>query len=404
MPLSAVADATRHEPRGGQSSPAPEIVIHYPDEDEIEATLSYAAPDAPTRLGNAEGKRSVGLANALLHLLGATDEITHSLPLAAADSKTAAFASFVRRMHGSRPQCRASGDAVDAGAELRWWLDSFSADANRGRDEDDGEGVALVAGCVQAAVASLIENTLSRTAFGRCFTAVLDRTPPLGDNVAAPDSAVEMSASKQSCALTIPLERYAESDSIDLLSLLRIHFGIKPPPAFFFGFSGPARPQPPIPKTCTDAESPDLNSNRTVSPIPPTPSSPVPPAPLYTTLPHLFLILLHRPTSASNPATLHRTSIEVPLDLDLGFLLTPAASRANAAANKHVRQNTFYKLHGFVTQTEGRCLCYTKMRGAPWGGWWKAEDDSVVGGVDLGNRVNSKGVIVLLYRVQEAKK
>ncbi|KAI8616562.1 hypothetical protein BC830DRAFT_1228242, partial [Chytriomyces sp. MP71] len=388
MASSAFADTMPQQSREQQSFPTPEIVIHYPEEDEIEATLSYAAPDAPTRLANPEGKRSVGLANSLLHLFGATEEITHSLPLAAADSKTASFASFVRRMHGSHSQCQKSGDAVDAGAELGWWLDSFHDNANNDRDRED---VASVGRCVQTAVYSLIDNTLAQTAFGRCFKSVHDHTPRLNDKEAVTDSGVEINLSKQSCALTIPLENYAESDGIDLLSLLRIHFGIKPPPAFFFGFSGPTRSQPPIPKKFTAVESPDLNSSRTVSPIPPTPSSRAPQAPLYTTLPHFFLILLNRPTSASNPATLHRTSIEIPLDLDLGFLLTPAASRANAAANKHVRQNTFYKLHGFVTQTEGRCLCYTKMRGAPWGGWWKAEDDSVGGGVDLGNRVNSKG-------------
>ncbi|KAH6568480.1 hypothetical protein BASA62_005468 [Batrachochytrium salamandrivorans] len=104
-------------------------------------------------------------------------------------------------------------------------------------------------------------------------------------------------------------------------------------------------------------------------------------------------------TPAKDLPRYHATTIELPLELDLGFYLDPAATMpAHAGFRKDSRIPTFYRLHGFVTQSQAHFMTYTRLRGGlPW---FKC-DDSVISSVDLGSRIASKGVMVALYRMQD---
>ncbi|KAJ3307936.1 hypothetical protein HDU76_004239 [Blyttiomyces sp. JEL0837] len=90
------------------------------------------------------------------------------------------------------------------------------------------------------------------------------------------------------------------------------------------------------------------------------------------------------------------------MDLDLGFAMDPKAPPPPpSAGNSAALKSTFYWLHGFVTQTEGRFLTYTRLRGGST--WFKCEDE-VVNEADLGARVSSKGVVMAVYRLQVVSK
>ncbi|KAJ3246170.1 hypothetical protein HDU77_009091 [Chytriomyces hyalinus] len=418
----------------------PTLILHAPDEEGVEACLSYAGPERLCGLSNSGRSRSVGLVNALVQILGATEEVTQQLPVVANNKHTRDFADTVRQMHklsrNSMP-----GDSLLLDGASDWLVQKLAQAQNPTTTTsttsaaNETETVGHIAQ-VYALAPKLLLEQLKDCRFGNAFKGAFERDKDAivdsGLDLAKPvdacmsysslSSQISSLGSFSDCSLTsnntrmtldIDLQIYPERDSIDLLTLLRNHFGIKPQPAFFFGFSSSPNPTRHAPSVRT-ITSPDLDA---LLPQPKTTTIASPinlePPKRYTSLPHFFFIILNRPVSVANSSTMHRTSVEMPLDLDFGFLLTPEAYKANAAANKHARQNTLYKLHGFVTQTEGRFLAYTRLRGGGGGGaggsitgdWYKAEDEVVsTSPVDLGNRVNSKGVVFMLYCVQNAKK
>ncbi|KAJ3233601.1 hypothetical protein HDU81_002099 [Chytriomyces hyalinus] len=423
----------------------PTLILHAPDEEGVEACLSYAGPERLCGLPNSGRSRSVGLVNALVQILGATEEVTQQLPVVANNKHTRDFADTVRQMHRLSRDPTPPCESLLLDSSLDWLVQRLAQVQNATLAAHEPDTVDHIAQ-IYAHAPKILLDQLKDCRFGNAFKGAFERDKDeivdsgldLAKNMGACLSysskssqissldSFSTSASDDGSSFTlktrmtvdIDLQIYAEQDSMDLLTLLRNHFGMKPQPAFFFGFSSspnPIRHAPPV-RTIT---SPDLDAALLPQSNTATIASPinVNPPKRYTSLPHFFFIILNRPVSTANRSTMHRTSVEMPLDLDFGFLLTPEAYKANAAANKHARQNTLYKLHGFVTQTEGRFLAYTRLRGAAGGGggggsegsisgdWYKAEDEVVsTSPVDLGNRVNSKGVVFMLYCVQNARK
>ncbi|KAJ3054766.1 hypothetical protein HDU99_007703 [Rhizoclosmatium hyalinum] len=187
--------------------------------------------------------------------------------------------------------------------------------------------------------------------------------------------------------VTLPLEKYAEHESVALVDLLRSHFGIPQPAQFYFGGNTSGSTKNLI------FSNPDLSAKST--------SASQQQQKLLTKVPTLLPLLFHRPLSASKNV-FHRTSVEVPLEIDIGFLVHP---QTLVAAQKEHRCNhrvgTYFRLYGFVTQTEGRFITYTRC-GSIWGEdlFWKCEDEVVSGPIELGTRVNSKGIVIALYRAE----
>jgi hypothetical protein len=118
-----------------------------------------------------------------------------------------------------------------------------------------------------------------------------------------------------------------------------------------------------------------------------------------------------QPNTTLQSIQLHKPTVELPMDLDLGFTIDPNApvpeplysspfNHLHPANGSKKTRNTFYRLHAFVTQTEGRFLTYTRLRGGEK--WWRVEDEKVEV-AELGTRVASKGVVMAVYRLQELK-
>ncbi|KAJ3083572.1 hypothetical protein HK100_009435 [Physocladia obscura] len=239
-------------------------------------------------------------------------------------------------------------------------------------------------------------------------------------------------------SLSFSVAGYAEHESVDVITLIRNAFGIKPPPAFFFGgFSGGnngsntggrTRTYTSAAAAAATFDPTQMTRNvRTTSPLRNPVSNNVNTAAiadqkkLFTVLPSMLLLFFNRPVTQTSEGTpcFHRTSIEVPIDIDIGFAASPEALAAAAAAAQRRNRGssskkkgggsngggatgTFYRLHGFVTQTEGRFIVYMRVKESR--GFWKVGDDGSVAEdeVDLGVRVNSKGVVAALYRSGDA--
>jgi hypothetical protein len=106
----------------------------------------------------------------------------------------------------------------------------------------------------------------------------------------------------------------------------------------------------------------------------------------FMSLPHYLFVIFDRPRKDDG---YHSVTIEMPMDLDLGRFLH----------KKESNQRTFYRLHGFVTQTNGHFLTYTRNH-ASWQ-WFRAEDEKILD-VDLDGCICSKGVMLAAYKLKEA--
>lgn len=124
-----------------------------------------------------------------------------------------------------------------------------------------------------------------------------------------------------------------------------------------------------------------------------TSSPPHPSTSRFLSLPHYLILSFQRSPNLSSSSG-STGPIELPFDLELG----PLCSRHHAQLSLPPIEHTFYKLHGFVTQSKNHFLTYTRIRGGL--DWWKC-DDAVVNECDLGHRVASQGVVLCLYRIQE---
>ena len=81
--------------------------------------------------------------------------------------------------------------------------------------------------------------------------------------------------------------------------------------------------------------------------------------------------------------------------MDLSYSLSDSARSTRTGKD---RDRTFYRLHGFVTHSGGHFLCYTRV----WGGseWFRCDDERIAD-VELGVRVESRGVVLAVYRLQD---
>ncbi|KAJ3192553.1 hypothetical protein HK101_006320 [Irineochytrium annulatum] len=201
--------------------------------------------------------------------------------------------------------------------------------------------------------------------------------------------------------LSMPLEDYMEGETVSVIPLLRRTFGHEPAPTFFFGkstiaasWTSPAFAPGEITRPISQSAGNSISGSRGGMS-----SKAKGPTISFLKLPHLLVLSFKRPISKSTPSSFHRTTVELPMDLDLGFAMDPKAAKIASASTRD--KGTFYKLHGFVTQTEGRFLSYTRVRAGAQ--WFKCEDE-VVAEAELGSRVASKGVTMALYRLQEKRR
>ena len=113
------------------------------------------------------------------------------------------------------------------------------------------------------------------------------------------------------------------------------------------------------------------------------------------TLPHFLVIGIDR--KQPEPEIYYDTCLEVPMELDFGKYLS-GDGKAPKTQYKYKGSATFYKLHGFVTSKDGHYMLYSRVRS---GKKWYKVDDLNVDEVDLSWQVQSKGVCILLYRLQD---
>ncbi|KAJ3350424.1 hypothetical protein HDU83_009709 [Entophlyctis luteolus] len=368
--------------RAAESNPIPSmIVIHSPDEAHEEPCLSYGAPDDFAVIPNPTRLRHVSLVASVLQLLpldsrfAGTNESSHSTKNADSVESVASVScyedviSFLFR-EAVVPSKLGKRFIMESETTLPPDTPAIKIpnEVNDGSDSENSRNVA------EAAEKHKIDSR------GSSLNASLSNGLNVSQNALASNPPPPF-------YLSFSLSDYAEHESVDVVTLLRKHFGFKPIPQFFFG----GRPQ-----SRTDA-------NRTVAPGETT---------LLKLLPTLLLLVFNRPLSYENGSRIpdgkaphfHRTSVELPTELDIGFLAAP-----NAATHSSPRPRTFFRLHAFVTQTDARFLVYarncTAASNSGSGEFWKINDDGSVAeeGVDLGARVCSKGVVAAVYRVAKMK-
>ncbi|KAI9353000.1 hypothetical protein DFJ73DRAFT_658902 [Zopfochytrium polystomum] len=422
-------------------SNVPEIIVFPPEEDFDEPSISYAPNDLLSGLPNPGKTRVVSLLNATLQLFIALPEITEELPVASANDSIQQFVATVMRLH-----CEAEKIASPDMLELDWWreiaglpsADAAKDDLPHGSDESDCSPRTLSTSSsddsfeavenYERVASALIDEILLPCRIGRRF-----RSEKIGSHNSLNGSSPTISSDSLSPSthlLSIPLDAYSESETVGLIALIHEALGIPQPRPFYFG--GRTSPAPGVSSTTSsspfrpgsifanvsisDSPRPPPSLSTTSRPRSPTRSSPLAPKPdpatapkpktMFTDLPALLTISFRRGSSSGAPETFHRTAVELPMDIDLGFALDARGPRRRPVDNtsgltkKHA-PSTFYRLHGFATQTGGRFLTYTRLRGGNT--WYKCEDETVTE-ADLGARVSSKGVVMALYRLQIAAK
>jgi hypothetical protein len=112
-----------------------------------------------------------------------------------------------------------------------------------------------------------------------------------------------------------------------------------------------------------------------------------------TVLPHFLVFLFHR----FDGTVLNTTTIEITMDMDMAKFLDPRSMKPTVS-HGYRGSPTFYKLHGFITQKEGHYMTYSRIRS---GKTWFRLQDSVVEKVELGASIESKGIVLALYRLQD---
>ena len=112
--------------------------------------------------------------------------------------------------------------------------------------------------------------------------------------------------------------------------------------------------------------------------------------PLLLQLPHFLTIVIDRHLETG----LSDTCLEVPFELDFNKY-TKSKPKTQY---KYKGSATFYKLHSFVTQKDGHFMLYSRVRSGK--NWYKIDDENIEQ-VELGWQVQSRGVCLLLYRLQD---
>ncbi|KAJ3188605.1 hypothetical protein HDU85_004319 [Gaertneriomyces sp. JEL0708] len=355
----------------------PEVIIHPPEEDMDEPCISYAPNASLPGLPNPNRTKPTSALNAFLQLFTSLPELNEELPVAAKIPVVNDFVQMVRSLQcdGDEDESRVAPASV---VQLDWWRDACGLPADH-----QPHAKHLLLSNVRDTIRPLLENVLKQTRFGKRFElGLVDTSPQRRRPKGRTDSALDVLDDDEDdddhkhetdYTLTISLDQYGEHETIALLTLLNNHLG-HARPSFYFGGAFTHRS---ILGANHQFQSPMASPN----------ALPEPPRQMkFTRLPHYLLVHFHRPPCSD--VSYHAPTVEIPSELDLGFYL----------ANRQLDQPTFYRLHGFVTQTEGHFITYTRLRDGFR--WFKCADE-VVKEVELGSRIESKGVMLVVYRLQE---
>ncbi|KAI8820012.1 uncharacterized protein EV422DRAFT_533210 [Fimicolochytrium jonesii] len=411
----------------------PQVIVYPPQEEKLnEPCISYPPNDFLQGLPNPHNSKPRSALNALLQAFTTLPDLNEELPVASPYAAVSDFVCTVLQLHGNPvsddvPSPRvASADSL----ELEWWRSASRVP----HDDSPDARHTLPHESVDSILSTLFDDVLLLTRFGQRFQiglvhgphpdCVPERAGRVGDRNAhvdtdgdstheegvengttegAKENGTTQNGSKRAKSnhetakfLKISLAQYSRNDCVTLLSLLNDHLG-HAVATFFFGgaFNNRSlmKSQLPTPPTSSSSTSSPSSHSSFHPPTgrPLTPPTPRPPPrktqTRITVLPHFFTIYFQRPLDPTTPQTYHNTPVELPTEVDLGFYLS----------NRQSDQKTFYRLHGFVTQTEGHFLTYTRLRGLPQ--WYRCDDDKVVK-VELGPRVESRGVVLVIYRLQ----
>ncbi|KAI8809923.1 hypothetical protein BJ742DRAFT_802934 [Cladochytrium replicatum] len=333
----------------------PRIFVLPPDDDPFhDPCLTYAPNDFIVALPNPSSSLPLSLLNATLQCVLALPQLNESLPAVPSSPALASFVSLARVLQSEivppgmewergAPPPSPGILAPESTVDLSWWLALSGLDSTPSNVLVDAPSAPIVA---------LFDHVLSKTRFASLFHSEVVPQPATFANPTPPPS-----PPSPFTPISISLAPFSESATTDIPALIARMLNVSPG-FFHFGSSPP----------------PPLSSSSL------TPSK-------FSRLPTHLLIHLDRPQSATTPTTFHKTQVELPLELDLSFHSLPNAAR-----------KTFYRLHGFVTQTNGHFLTYTRLRASRT--WFKCDDGSVER-FDVGLRVASRGVVLVVYMREE---
>jgi hypothetical protein len=110
-------------------------------------------------------------------------------------------------------------------------------------------------------------------------------------------------------------------------------------------------------------------------------------------LPHYLVFLFLR----FNGKELNTTTLEITMDIDMGKFMDPKALKPSVA-HGYRGSPTLYRLHGFITQKDGMYMTYSRVRS---GQRWFRLQDHTVEPVELGVSIESKGIVLALFRLQD---
>ncbi|KAI8848113.1 hypothetical protein BC829DRAFT_394773, partial [Chytridium lagenaria] len=338
-----------------------------------EPSISFAANDYLSGLPNLRKSRVQSALNSTFQVFLAVPEMTEELPFSSSSESTRRFVTTVKYVH-----CNATKVAEADKVDMDWWRELSSLPSSSDSPEDDLiESIADY----EKLSRSLLDYVLGPSRIGRRFVSERKMDiPPTPKPISASTSSI---GPTRKDSFTFSASKFSAS------SLVNNNDGCAAAAEKDKGSTG---------NLCL-GDSPHMvtlplhDYTETIQSIAPTPlsrprsgsiSKPTAATPTvrFTRLPELLVLSFKRPLTLSG--VYHRTAVEMPMDLDLGFALDRKAAKVIEHGGKE--RSTFYKLHGF------------------FGGfkWFKCEDE-VVAEADLGARVASKGVLLALYRLQEKK-
>ncbi|KAJ1564382.1 hypothetical protein HK096_008245 [Nowakowskiella sp. JEL0078] len=402
------------------SQKSPEIIIHAPElEPDHQACVKYLPNELIVGLPNPVNSKSISLLNAVLQLFIALPLINEQLPANSKIQILQNFITLVRSLHcnyGPLTSKRNFIPSVNMSASI------YASDTNVGstfRKSMTGlykapkECVNLdwlleisnlsklqPTECppdISKIFSVFLENILVETRFGKNFSIELIET-----SLKKADSGIDIRSLNSSehtdylnsmpsrfpdgCekvdSLTIQMGDYSENDLVTVVELINNKLG----------YSNFSSDNPRSALYSSASQTTSLTKQLK-----------------FTKLPTFLVLHFDRPYKSTTG--FHKTTIEVPEELDLGYYLTQGVNsdinlkENNSSTGGEVvktlfgnnNQETFYRLHGFVTQTNGHFLTYTRLRNG--NRWFKCDDDNIID-FDLSTRVSSKGVMLAMYRLQ----
>eukprot|EP00842_Homolaphlyctis_polyrhiza_P006561 jgi/Hompol1/6906/HPOL_002390-RA len=317
-------------------------------------------------------------------VVAALPEVHNELPVASTEVAVSDFSKLLQQLH-------LAGDRDEAGelnhsellSYLGWLADILPLDAS------------YVVPEFPKVVHALLDSVLLKTRFGMRFAFKLAHRDSVDDPASAEAAASGIYRSAvphrhplaegsipgetSHALLHLDLSPHSPSETVSLIPLLNSRFRHHPATLF-----GQANPTSQIPNTYPSSSSSDEHPT------------------LFTILPHFLTISFDRKVldPPARDAKYHSTTVELPLEIDLGFYLDPRAPPPviHMARGGRSGSATFYRLHSFVTQANGKYLCYTRLRGG--NEWYRCADENI-SVVDLGSRVASKGIMLAIFRLQD---